>query len=72
LFICGWYPSRVLPTNGDFIERHAQAVAKQHKVSVIHLITYKNCTKKIEIITKEDQNLTTHIGYILPKKKQNY
>ena len=68
MFICGWYPSRVLPTNGDFIERHAQAVAKQHKVSVIHLITDKNCTKKIEIITKEDKNLTTHIAYILPQK----
>ncbi|WP_439127556.1 glycosyltransferase family 4 protein, partial [Polaribacter sp.] len=68
LFICGWYPSRVLPTNGDFIERHAQTVAIQHKVSVIHLITDKNCTEKIEIITKEEKNITTHIGYIQPQK----
>jgi len=64
LFICGWYPSRVLPTNGDFIERHAQAVAKQHKVSVIHLITDKKITKDIELSTKVINEIETHIAYL--------
>ena len=42
LFICGWYPSRVSPYNGDFIERHAKAVSKKHFVNIIHIISDKN------------------------------
>jgi len=37
LFLASWYPSRILKSNGDFIQRHAEAVALQHKVSVIHV-----------------------------------
>lgn len=68
LFLCGWYPSRVFPTNGDFIQRHAEAVAMRHKVTVLHLITDKNAIKNISYFTKNSGNLTVHIGYI---KKTN-
>ncbi|WP_435414715.1 glycosyltransferase family 4 protein [Polaribacter aestuariivivens] len=69
LFICGWYPSRVLPTNGDFIERHALAVSLKHKVTVIHIITDVNCKNDIEIETKNNKNFTVHIAYVKPQKK---
>ena len=49
LFLCGWYPSRVSPTNGDFIERHAEAVSQKHKVSILHIITDINLAQDIEI-----------------------
>lgn len=63
LFLCSWYPSKVLPTNGDFIQRHAKAVSLQHKVSVLHIISDKSIYKsKIEINTL--QNVNTYIGYI--------
>lgn len=68
LFICGWYPSRVLPTNGDFVERHAIAISKKHLVSVIHIITDQNLKKKFEIISDKKKGITTHIGYIKPTK----
>ena len=42
LFICGWYPSRVLTNNGDFIQRHAEAVSLKQNVSVLHIITDEN------------------------------
>ena len=67
LFLCGWYPSRVLPTNGDFIERHAKAVSKLHDVTVIHIITDPLLTKKEEIIINKEQNVTTYIAYIEAK-----
>ena len=63
LFLCSWYPSNVLPTNGDFIQRHAKAVSLRHKVSVLHIISDKSIYKsKIEI--NRLQNVNTYIGYI--------
>lgn len=69
LFLCGWYPSRVLPNNGDFIQRHAEAVTLKHTVSVLHIVSDENCIKKIEIDSKEINGVKTYIGYI--KKTSN-
>lgn len=68
LFLCGWYPSRVLPTNGDFIQRHAEAVSLLHKVSVLHIVSDKSCREDIEIVSKINNGIHTHIGYIKPSK----
>ena len=64
VFLCGWYPSKVLPTNGDFIERHAKAVSSLHKVTVFHIITDINATKKIEIDSNSLNGIDTHIAYL--------
>jgi glycosyltransferase involved in cell wall biosynthesis len=64
LFLCSWYPSRVHHTNGDFIERHAQAVALKHKVSVLHLVTDDHITKGIDLKIRNENSLTSYIGYI--------
>lgn len=64
LFLCGWYPSRVFPNNGDFIQRHAEAVALNHKVSVLHIVTDKYCEANIELTSKEINGIETHIAYI--------
>ena len=69
LFLCGWYPSKVLPTNGDFIERHALAVSLRHKVTVIHIITDKNILSDFEIVSTKKDQITTHIAYL--KKTNN-
>ena len=66
LFISSWYPSRVLPSNGDFIQRHAEAVSLKHHVTAIHVITDENCTKKIEIVQNNINNVTTLIAYLKP------
>ena len=67
LFLCGWYPSSVLPQNGDFIMRHAEAVSSKHKVSVLHIISKPGVTKtSIEI--EKSSNLNTYIAYIKPTK----
>lgn len=36
LFLCSWYPSRVDAFNGDFVQRHARAVATHCKVVVLY------------------------------------
>lgn len=64
LFLCGWYPSKVLPTNGDFIQRHAEAVATQHKVTVVHIISDQKLETKKQIEFQKLHNVNTYIGYI--------
>ncbi len=63
LFLCGWYPSSVLPQNGDFIMRHAQSVQLKHNVSILHIITKSDISKtEIEVIKEGD--LFTYIAYV--------
>jgi len=69
LFLNSWYPSRVLPINGDFIQRHAEAVSLKHQVTSIHIITDPNCKQSIEIVKNEINGINTIIGYI--KQTQN-
>jgi glycosyltransferase involved in cell wall biosynthesis len=64
LFLCGWYPSKVSPNNGDFIQRHAEAVSLNHKVTVIHIITDKETKKNIDYTSGKINGIETHIGYI--------
>ncbi|QNM84264.1 glycosyltransferase family 4 protein [Polaribacter pectinis] len=64
LFLCGWYPSRVYPNNGDFIQRHAEAVALKHKISILHIVSDENCSDTIEITSEEINGIETHIAYI--------
>ena len=69
LFLCGWYPSRVLPTNGDFIQRHAEAVSMKHKVTVLHIITDENLAIKKQVEFAKINNIETYIGYVKKNKK---
>ena len=65
LFITSWYPSRVLPSNGDFIQRHAEAVALLHKVTVIHVVTDPNLNKT-EIKDEMINGVRTLVAFIKP------
>ena len=67
LFLCGWYPSEVLPTNGDFIMRHAKAVSLKHHVSVLHIIS-KPGISKTTIEIEKNLNFNVFIAYIKPSK----
>ena len=68
LFLASWYPSRILKSNGDFIQRHAEAVALQHKVSVIHVKSDNNLQQKIEINDKKINDVRTIIAYVKNSK----
>jgi glycosyltransferase involved in cell wall biosynthesis len=64
LFLCGWYPSKVSPNNGDFIQRHAEAVSLNHKVTVIHIVTDRKTKKNIEYTSVKINGIETHIAYL--------
>jgi glycosyltransferase involved in cell wall biosynthesis len=70
LFLCGWYPSRVSPYNGDFIQRHAEAVSTQHNVSIIHIISDKSLQNNIEYTFNIINGVETHIAYVKFKRKK--
>jgi len=67
LFLNSWYPSKVLPNNGDFIQRHAEAVSTKFKVTSVHVIS--DATIKKETITDHIINeVRTLIVYIKPAR----
>lgn len=37
LWLCSWYPNKLEPFNGDFIQRHARAASGFHDIYVIHV-----------------------------------
>ncbi len=42
LWLCSWYPNRVEPFNGDFIQRHAKAASLYDDIYVIHVAGYND------------------------------
>ena len=67
LFLCSWYPSEVFPSNGDFIQRHAEAVNREHQVSILHIVSNPN-VNKTEIQVAEKSNFKTYIAYTKPSR----
>jgi glycosyltransferase involved in cell wall biosynthesis len=63
LWLASWYPNPLEPSNGDFIQRHAEAVAEVIPIDVIHVLQTGRCVpvaKEIAITNKKD-NLTEYI-----------
>ena len=42
LFLPSWYPNKLFPQNGDFIQRHAVAVAGHCKVAALYVLANPN------------------------------
>ncbi len=56
LFLAGWYPTAAHPALGEFIRRHAQAVAAHVRVSVVYV--YSEATPASAITTNETHGVT--------------
>lgn len=54
LFISSWFPNKLEPTNGNFVQRHAEAVSELHEVEILHVIGDFN---QHEIYLLDDQNI---------------
>nr|WP_294906026.1 glycosyltransferase [uncultured Lacibacter sp.] len=71
LWLCSWYPNTVDPYDGDFIQRHAEALAYYQQVDVIHIVQNKHFLTHVTAIKKEVQkegNLTSAV-YFMPLPK---
>lgn len=62
LFLCSWYPNPESKSNGIFIKRHAQALAKKHQVTVLFAKAV-NDVEDISTIQKQEDNLVEHIRF---------
>lgn len=69
LWLASWYPNKYEPVNGDFIQRHAKAVAKFLPIHLIHVVQLgKDAKVKEEVQFLKHDNLTEEIHYINYKK----
>lgn len=69
LFLSSWYPSRVTPTNGNFVQKHAEAIATKHKVTVVFAVGDINLNQQYEITNEVVNNVRNIIIYF--KKHPN-
>lgn len=64
LFLASWYPSKVDFLNGDFVERHAEAIALKNDVNVIFVCKDPLLKKeKFNFEYKENGRLKVYKGY---------
>lgn len=62
LWLCSWYPDKMEPFNGDFVQRHANAAALYNDIHVIHAAGDITGTEKAEQVSSKE-GLTEHIVY---------
>jgi len=63
LFISSWFPNKLEPTNGNFVQRHAEAVSLKHDVEILHTIGDFNQDKIYLIDEKIINEIRTVIVY---------
>lgn len=63
LWLCSWYPDRLQPFNGDFVQRHARAASFYNDIYVIHVTGDDLGNKQREEVINTASNLTEHICY---------
>src|SRR5690242_1532333 len=64
LFLASWYPSKVDPFNGDFIERHAKAISLNNLVFAVYVIKDPSIKNgKTSVIKQIEGNLISFTGY---------
>lgn len=63
LFISSWFPNKLEPTNGNFVQRHAEAVALIHDVEILHAIGDPNQKELYLIDEKIINNIRTIVVY---------
>ncbi len=65
LWLASWYPNKLTPFDGDFIQRHARAVSLFTRLTVIHIKKdeYAEITNDVKIFTSSTGNLTEIIVF---------
>ncbi|MBC7555554.1 MAG: glycosyltransferase, partial [Chryseobacterium sp.] len=63
LFISAWFPNKLEPTNGNFVQRHAEASALYNNVEILHAVGDFNQKEIFLFDDKVINNLRTLIVY---------
>ncbi len=59
LFLSSWYPNRVAPTLGNFVQRHAEAAALKCNVVALFVCADASCKQNFEITEQIINNVYT-------------
>ncbi|MGB0886938.1 MAG: glycosyltransferase family 4 protein [Vicingaceae bacterium] len=82
LLLASWYPNTILPNNGNFIQKHAQAIAQNCNVTCLHAISRNqknifeieintaNGFDEVVVYYKKIENNTPIIGALQKLKRQ--
>ncbi len=70
VWLASWYPTRIDPLPGDFIQRHARALALYTPLQVLHIAKDEDgiVTQNVHVDTTVTGNLTETIVYYHPRK----
>ena len=63
LFISSWFPNKLEPTNGNFVQRHAEAVSLLYDVEILHAIGDSTQNEKFIFDDKVINGIRTLIVY---------
>ena len=64
LWLASWYPGRIDRFTGDFIERHAKAVSKYVKITVLVILKDEALNfDEVNIEKNEEENLTVYMVF---------
>ena len=68
LWLASWYPNKLVPFDGDFIQRHAKATALAQPVHVVHVVKdiQGSVCKRLLIEESQNDNLRETIVYYKP------
>jgi L-malate glycosyltransferase len=72
LYISSWYPTRISPTNGDFVQRHAEATALLNDTYVVHVIADNHLSGKNFEIKEFDENNVHHLIVYFKKHQSRF
>lgn len=59
LFLSSWYPNRVMPTLGNFVQKHAEAVALYDHVAAVFVCSDENNQEHYEVVESEIHGVKT-------------
>lgn len=63
LFISSWFPNKLEPTNGNFVQRHAEGVSLVHEVEILHAIGNPDQHENFVTDDREINGIRTIIVY---------
>lgn len=66
LFLSSWYPNRIQPTLGNFVQKHAEAVARLHQVSALHVVSDPSLSHPYEICHSTQSGVSSWNIYFKP------
>lgn len=64
LFLASWYPTKKHLTNGNFVQRHAEAISKKHRVTLVHVVAIDNVKSKNVETNNVNDSFQEIIAYI--------